>query len=88
MIPDAKDFEIALTEELKLAQKTGLLFKIIVSGDLHRKVGGYPAKDGNHRMPICCDVMKKFMKSKDKILHAPLKGKGATLKIKYYLPRQ
>ncbi len=87
MEPMTEDFEISLNEMLELAQKNGLLFIDVASGMLHRKVGGYPARDGNHRMPICCDVMKKFMKTKDKILHEPLKGMGATLTIRYFLPR-
>ncbi|MDR2590443.1 MAG: hypothetical protein LBC71_05605 [Oscillospiraceae bacterium] len=56
----------------------------LVSGDIHRAVGGYPSK--NHRMPICCEVMYSRMRSNDIILYAPPKGKGATLKIRYYNP--
>lgn len=54
----------------------------IVSGDIHREVGGYPAP--NHRMPSVCDAMYDLMKDNDKILSAPKSGKGATLKIRYY----
>ena len=50
--------------------------------DVHSSVGRYPGK--NHRMPICCDVMYKKMKIGDAVLYAPPKGKGATLKIRYY----
>jgi len=42
----------------------------------------YPSN--NHRMPICCDVMYDRMKQEDEILFAPQKGKGATVKIRYY----
>ena len=54
----------------------------IVSGDVHRAVGGYPGN--NHRMPVCCEVMYDRMKGRDEVLAAPPKGKGATVKIRYY----
>lgn len=54
----------------------------LISGDVHKKLGGYPSK--NHRMPICCDVMYHFMKNNDEVICSPAKGKGATLKIRYY----
>ena len=58
------------------------------SGALHRRVGGYP---GNHRMPICCSVMRTVMKPGDEIIASPLKGDdadGASLTIRYVLPRR
>ena len=54
----------------------------LVSGDIHRAVGGYPSS--NHRMPVCCDVMYSRMRKNDVVLSAPPKGKGATLRIRYY----
>ena len=54
----------------------------IVSGDVHRAVGGYPGN--NHRMPVCCEVMYERVKGDDEVIAAPPKGKGATLKIRYY----
>ncbi len=80
-----KDFEKTLTELLILAQQEKAPYIEIKSGDLHRQVGGYPSQ--NHRMPTCCLVMKREMKTGDKILHQPSKGKGATLVIRYQLPR-
>jgi hypothetical protein len=38
----------------------------INSGQLHREVGGYPGQ--NHRMPICCAVMRSEMSAGDAIL--------------------
>lgn len=57
----------------------------VTSGDLHRAVGGYPGS--GHRMPSCCDVMHNEMQAHDEILSAPPSGKGATLTIRYRLPR-
>lgn len=58
----------------------------ITSGELHRLLGGYPGT--NHRMPICCAAMRQvFDQSKDTLLHSPESGMGATLTIRYALPR-
>ena len=58
----------------------------ITSGELHRLLGGYPGT--NHRMPICCAAMRQvFDQSKDTVLHSPESGIGATLTIRYALPR-
>ena len=84
-VPLAKDFEIALQRLLAMAQKENKPYLDVVSGDLHRMVGGYPGVQ--HRMPSCCTVMIKAMNSGDERLSSPPKGKGATLKIRYYLPR-
>ena len=43
-------------------------------GDIHRKLGDYPEK--NHRMPTCCNAMRKFMVPKDIVIYQPLKGNG------------
>jgi len=76
-------FKNEITRLINEAKEQGLTYIDIVSGDVHRSVGGYPSK--NHSMPLCCDVMYSMKKSKDEILHAPPKGKGATLTIRYYL---
>ena len=85
MAPNRKDFQKKMDSILKLAEQEGKSQVDIKSGDLHRMVGGYPGND--HRMPICCGVMRKNMKSTDKILDEPPKGNGATLLIRYQLPR-
>jgi len=83
--PSTKDFESALRSLLATAQEEGKPHLDVVSGDLHRMVGGYPGSQ--HRMPSCCDVMRNAKKPGDEMLNSPLKGKGATLKVRYYLPR-
>lgn len=57
----------------------------VTSGDVHRSVGGYPGN--SHRMPLCCSVMYQLMRPGDVVLAAPPKGQGATLRIRYRLPR-
>lgn len=57
------------------------------AGDLHRRVGEYPSPD--HRMPVCCSVMRsEFSADCDVVLESPPKGDGASLMIRYNLPRK
>jgi 5-methylcytosine-specific restriction protein A len=48
-------------------------------------VGGYPGE--NHRMPVCCEVMRSTMAPGDQVVETPPSGKGAALTIRYRLPR-
>lgn len=82
-MPDAEDFRNEIKERLKKGEKEGKPSLTITSGELHRSLGGYPGS--NHRMPVCCSVMKEMMSPEDEILDGPPSGKGATLKIKYDL---
>ena len=80
----ASGFQEGLDHILQEAQRKGLPSIIMKAGDLHRQVGGYP---GDHRMPVCCGVMRRNMKTGDTILDEPAKGTGANLVIRYKLPR-
>lgn len=79
------DFERALREVLLEAERSGLDSVAVDAASLHRRVGGYPGND--HRMPVCCSVMRQTMEYTDVILSAPPKGNGASLLIRYDLPR-
>jgi 5-methylcytosine-specific restriction protein A len=81
----ADEFRAELKARLEHGVERGAPFVEISSGDLHRAVGGYPGT--NHRMPICCEVMYAEMAARDELVSAPPKGKGATLNIRYHLPR-
>lgn len=81
----ADDFFNALNNQLHQAQQAGQSHLVINSGNLHRQVGDYPGP--NHRMPICCRVMRSASTENDPILEEPPKGNGASLTIKYLLPR-
>lgn len=83
MLPTTGDFEKLIRQKFDSAIKQGKDYVDIVSGDIHRELGGYPGK--NHRMPCCCTVMYSLMKNDDIVIYAPKKGKGATLKIRYKL---
>jgi len=84
MLPTVEDFKRQLSETMQDAREQGLPYIDVESGDLHRKVGGYP-NGGNHRMPVCCHAMRGMMQGNDEVLHSPDSGQGATLKIRYYL---
>ncbi len=83
--PKADDFKTVLDDWLSNAARSGRQYLDVRSGDLHREVGGYPGT--NHAMPICCHVMRRAMRPGDQELQAPPKGLGATVVIRYVLPR-
>jgi 5-methylcytosine-specific restriction protein A len=77
------DFTGELQRILADAEQRGLPNIRVKSGDLHRRVGGYPGP--NHRMPMCCSTMRAMMKDGDRIIEAPPKMNGASLTIEYQL---
>lgn len=83
--PTSTEFRAALDALLDKADKRLTDFADVRSGDLHKAVGWYPGPD--HRMPVCCGVMRAAMKTGDQVLRAPPKGNGANLIIRYSLPR-
>jgi hypothetical protein len=62
----------------------------INAGELHRIVGGYPPQEGaHHSMPSCCNVMREEMKiGNAEVVHETESGNGASLTIRYHLPRR
>jgi len=84
-MPKTEEFRTALCEILAKADELGFVAVNVNSGNLHRRVGGYPGQD--HRMPICCDVMYGEMKAEDSIISQPESGKGASVVVRYKLPR-
>lgn len=83
--PKAEDFRNALAEILKSASALGIVAVDVNAGNLHRRIGGYPTKD--HRMPQCCEVMRDAMRPSDELVSEPPSGQGASLTIRYRLPR-
>jgi len=85
----AEWFRDVLRTKLRQAELAGHPYLEVLSADLHRELGGYPAPaGGKHEMPTCCNVMRELMKAGDEVLASPPKGRGATLKIRYKLPRR
>lgn len=85
-MPSSDDFQAELDSIFTFATEKLLTAIVIKSGDLHRLVGGYPGPD--HRMPICCNVMRTNMRNGDEVLSEPPSGEGATLTIRYQFPRK
>ena len=82
---DAATFDRAIRSRFQAESDAGHSSVEIVSGNLHRSVGGYPGR--NHRMPMCCSAMRQAMRPGDVVIASPPKGQGATLRIRYLLPR-
>lgn len=82
-MPTKDDFINEIQSQFMEAKAIGAQYVDIVSGDVHRKLGGYPGK--SHRMKTCCMAMYELMKANDEILHAPESTYGATVEIRYYL---
>jgi hypothetical protein len=86
-MPTADDFRNELYRLMLEAMKAGQAFAEINAGELHRRVGDYPGRD--HRMPVCCEVMRGALAldAGDVILEQPPSGQGASLTVRYVLPR-
>jgi len=84
-MPTAQDFRVELSQIFRESEEKGLSSIEVLAKDLHQRLGGYPSP--NHRMPVCCDVMRSDMKLGDTVVSEPKKGKGASLKIRYIIPR-
>ncbi len=86
-LPTATDFENEIRRRWAASEARGLSHVDIRAGDMHRHLGGYPSRAGNHRMPDCCQVMRRLMSTRDRTLNIPKSGQGASLVIRYALPR-
>lgn len=82
-MPNKEDFIKEIQRLMQEAKSKGAEYVDIVSGDVHRNLGGYPGK--NHRMRTCCEAMYAKMGTKDEVLNAPASTYGATVEIRYYL---
>ena len=78
-----QDFRTEVRGLMRGAQTASASFVDINSGQVHRAVGGYPGP--NHHLPVCCQVMKADIRTGDEVL--PPNGQGASLTIRYKLPR-
>lgn len=86
MEPTQRHFQEALDSFFAAAERDGKTSVEVNSGDLHRSLGGYPGR--NHRMPVCCKVLAENMQhARDTVVESPPSGQGASLTIRYALPR-
>lgn len=83
--PTSAVFQAVLDALFEEATHVGKSHLDVVAGELHRQVGGYPGH--NHRIPMCCGAMRRLLSDGDTILHSPPSGSGASLAIRYCIPR-
>lgn len=84
-MPSTDDFRQAIRKTIREAERRGASHIDINSGEIHRALGGYPGPGA--AMPSCCNAMYAEQRATDNILSQPPKGKGASLTIRYKLPR-
>lgn len=88
-MPSVDDFKKEIREQIRRAANQGRPHVEINAGELHRVVGGYPPKAGEHHaMPSCCEALRsEFAQRRDEIVFETDSGKSASLTIRYLLPR-
>jgi len=74
-MPTAAEFRDVLAVTLRGASIQGSPYIDVIAGWLHEQLGEYPGPE--HRMPVCCAVMRSEMRPGDLILDQPQKGVGA-----------
>jgi len=84
-MPTADEFRKELHAIFRAGTRRADDYVDVNAGQLHRDLGGYPGL--KHQMPTCCVVMEAERRSGDVVMAAPPKGKGASLTIRYKLPR-
>lgn len=84
-MPTSDEFRSEVGLILRTAERNGLPYVEINAGELHRKLGGYPGH--NHQMPSCCQAMEQERRVLDEVIAGPPSGKGASLTVRYHLPR-
>jgi 5-methylcytosine-specific restriction protein A len=86
LLPTKEQFREEVRSQLREAELRGAASIDLNSGEIHRKLGGYPGQ--NHQMQPCCSAMyDEQNEATDKVLAKPEKGYGASLTIRYALPR-
>ena len=86
-MPDKKQFSDEIRRLFRAAELRGTPSIEVNSGKVHRRLGDYPGM--NHQMPSCCQAMyDELNPAKDQIVSRPRKGYGASLTIRYSLPRE
>ena len=82
----AEDFQKELDQIFDFAEKKKLDSATINAGDFHQVVGDHPGS--NHRILVCCSVLRKAMISADQILVSPPKGNGQVFKFGLCFPER
>jgi hypothetical protein len=81
MPPTAWEFQNRLMAILNSARKGGKPYIDVDAGRLHKQVAGY--LNSRHRLPVCCEVMKRMMRAGDLVLKESESKQGRKLLIRY-----
>jgi hypothetical protein len=81
MSSTAWDFQNRLMAILNGARQSGNPYVDVESGNLHTQVGGY--ENSNHKIPVCCEVMRRMMRAGDSVLKETNGADEAILTIRY-----
>jgi hypothetical protein len=85
-MPTTDEFREEIRAQLREAELAGASEIELNAGQVHRKMGGYPGL--NHQMKPCCDALYAEMHDGlDEVLAAPNKRHGASVTIRFGLPR-
>ncbi|HJK67467.1 MAG TPA: hypothetical protein O0Y13_00125, partial [Methanocorpusculum sp.] len=78
----AADFYHALYRRFDAAAAAGEPDLVVSAGDLHKSL------KASNRLSLCCNCMYDTQNIGDSIVNVPSGGVGATLSIRYVLPRE
>jgi len=82
-MPSADTFRAEIEAQIHRAHQQERPHVEINAGELHRKLGGYPAVNA-HQMPTCCHVLwSVYDSAKDNIVFRPESGYGPSLTIQF-----
>ena len=84
-MPSTDEFRHEIAAQIDRATKQGRPHIEINAGELHRVVGGYPTP--TNRMAMCCGAMRELCRPDDHTIYEPPARDGASLTIRYKLPR-
>jgi hypothetical protein len=85
-VPTKAEFLAEIRSQMREAELRGDQYLLLNAGEIHRKLGGYPSV--NHQIKPCCDALYDEAKlGRAKVVAAPKRGYGASLTIRYVLPR-
>lgn len=85
-LPTREQFSQEIQKQFHEAELRGVPSITLSAGMIHRVLGGYPGL--GHQMPSCCDAMyAECDATRDHVVERPKNGRGASLTIRYALPR-
>ena len=84
-----EEFRTELRAQIDRAHKQGRPHAEINAGELHRPIGGYPPRDGQHHaMPECCRAVRdELERGNAEIVFKSPSRQSASFTVRYSVPR-